>query len=303
MFRMRRPSLLRTAAIGLALGCAPPGAGAAAAPGTDAAMTAPAGPAAPASASAHRDFRWPAGVRAGVSLSYDDAIDSQLDNALPALDRVGLKATFYLTLSSPVVARRMAAYRAAAGRGHELGNHSLFHQCESHLPDRSWVQPERDLDTTTAARMREQVLLANTMLQAIDGRTERTFTVPCGDHIAAGGEDYLPGVARAFVGIKAGEGDGVVPSMARLDPLAVPVRAPAGLTGRELIAIVERAGRQGTMVNFTFHGVGGDYLVTSKEAHDELVAWLAAHRSEYWTDTFLSLMRYVRTEQAAMINQ
>ena len=36
-------------------------------------------------------------ARAAVSLAYDDALDSQLDNAIPALDRHGLRATFYLT--------------------------------------------------------------------------------------------------------------------------------------------------------------------------------------------------------------
>lgn len=255
-------------------------------------LSAPASAADPAPA-----FHWPAGVRAAVSLAYDDALDSQLDNAIPALDRAGLKGSFYLQLSNPAVANRMAGWRAAAARGHELGNHSLFHQCSRKVAGHDWVQPARDLDTTTAAQMRDQVLVANTMLAAIDGRTERTYTVPCGDRLAAG-QDYLPGVGAAFVGIKAGEGSGVIESMARLDPLAVPVLAPVGLSGQELIAIVKRAGERGTMVNFTFHGIGGDYLTTSNAAHEELLAYLAAHRSEYWTDSFVNLMRYVREERA-----
>jgi len=65
---------------------------------------------------------WPNGARAAVSLAYDDALDSQLDNALPALQRHGFKATFYLTLANAPVRRRMAEWRAAAQRGHELGN-------------------------------------------------------------------------------------------------------------------------------------------------------------------------------------
>jgi peptidoglycan/xylan/chitin deacetylase (PgdA/CDA1 family) len=242
------------------------------------------------------EFRWPEGVRAAVSLSYDDALDSQLDVALPALDRAGLKGSFYLQLSNPSVRTRMAEWRAAAAHGHELGNHSLFHQCSRNSPGHAWVQPERDLDTTSAAQMRDQVVVASTMLTAIDGRTERTYTVPCGDRLAAG-RDYLPGIAGAFVGIKVGGGDGVIPAMAALDPLAVPVLAPEGLSGKELIAIVERAGARGTMVNFTFHGVGGDYLQTSAAAHRELVDYLAAHRKEYWTGTFLDLMRWVRGHQ------
>jgi beta-glucanase (GH16 family) len=242
-------------------------------------------------------FAWPNGARAAVSLAYDDAIDSQLDHAIPDLDRYGLKGSFYLQLSNPAVQKRMAEWRAAAKRGHELGNHSLFHQCSHAKPQREWVQAQRDLDTTTPAQMRDQVELANTMLQAIDGGSERTYTVPCGDRLASG-KDYVDGLRGAFVAIKSGEGSGVIEDMARLDPWAVPVLAPVGLSGQELIAIVKRAEAKGTMVNFTFHGIGGDYLTTSNQAHRELLAYLAAHRKTVWTDTFLNLMRHVKAQQA-----
>ncbi|MEW6761509.1 MAG: polysaccharide deacetylase family protein [Pseudomonadota bacterium] len=246
-----------------------------------------------------RGFAWPDGARAAVSLAYDDALDSQLDHALPALDRHGLRASFYLQLSNPSVARRMEAWRAAARRGHELGNHSLFHQCARSKPERDWVEAHRNLDTTSVEQMRDQVLLANTMLMAIDGRAERTYTAPCGDTLT-GGRDYLPGVRAAFVAIKVGSNGGVVEAMDTLDPHAVPVLAPSGVSGAQLIAIVKQAAQQGTMVNFTFHGIGGDYLGVSAEAHEELLRFLAANRRLFWTDTFLNIMRHVRREQARL---
>jgi peptidoglycan/xylan/chitin deacetylase (PgdA/CDA1 family) len=242
-------------------------------------------------------FAWPHGARAAVSLAYDDALDSQLDQALPALDRHGLRGSFYLQLSNPSVARRMDAWRAAARRGHELGNHSLFHQCARGKPERDWVQPHRDLDTTSVEQMRDQVLLANTMLAAIDGRQERTYTVPCGDTLAAG-RDYLPAVREAFVGIKVGGGGGIIEALEALDPGAVPVAAPAGSSGAELIAIVKGAMARGGMVNFTFHGIGGDYLSVSAQAHEELLRFLAANHGQVWTDTFLNIMKHVRRQQA-----
>ncbi|MTV37607.1 polysaccharide deacetylase family protein [Duganella radicis] len=249
---------------------------------------------APALAAA-ADFPWPHGARAAVSLTYDDALDSQLDVAIPALDQYGLKGSFYLQLSNPAVGRRLDAWRRAAANGHELGNHSLFHQCSRSAPGHDWVQPQRDLDTTSAAQMQDQVLLGNTMLAAIDGRSERTYTVPCGDTLAAGAS-YLPGLRDSFVAIKV-SGAAVTPSMAALDPYAVGVAAPQGLSGAQLIAIVQQAAAQGSMVNFTFHGVGGDYLSTSAQAHEELVRYLAAHRQLYWTDTFLNIMTYVKKQR------
>ena len=241
-------------------------------------------------------FAWPHGAKAAVSLSYDDAIDSQLDNAIPALDRAGFKGSFYLTLANPSLMKRLDEWRAAAAHGHELGNHTLFHLCSATAPGHTWVTP--DLDTMSATRLAAQVRLANTMLHAIDGRTERTFTVPCGDVKAAQGVDYVELVKSEFVAIKSG-GGAAVPDMDRLDPYAVPVTAPEGLSGEQLIAFVKDAAAKGTMMNFTFHGIGGDYITTSKQAHEELLAYLAAHRDIYWTDTFINIMTYVKAQQAA----
>jgi peptidoglycan/xylan/chitin deacetylase (PgdA/CDA1 family) len=247
-------------------------------------------------------FRWPNGARAAVSLAYDDALDSQLDHALPALDRHGLKGSFYLQLSNPSVARRMGEWRAAAQRGHELGNHSLFHQCSGSGAERAWVEPHRDLDITSPEQMRDQVLLGNTMLEAIDGRRERTYTAPCGDLLASG-RPYLPALRTAFVAIKAGGGEAVPASMAAVDPYAVAAAGPVNASGRQMIELVKQAGARGTMVAFTFHGVGGDYLGVSAQAHEELLRFLARHRREYWTATFLNIMKHVKQEQKQDQNQ
>ena len=254
----------------------------------------------PAAASADDTpaFPWPDGQRAAVSLSYDDTLPSQLDVAIPALDRHGLKGSFYLTLAAGPLRQRLAEWRAAARNGHELGNHSLFHQCSARGPGRQWVQPAQDLDTTSVAQMRAQLEVANSMLHAIDGSTEFTFTAPCGDRNARDG-DYIGQVADLFLGIKL-VGGSVVPDMWTLDPAAVPVTVPVDTSGAELIALVEEAGRRGTMVNFTFHGIGGDHLAVGAQAHEELLAFLAANRERYWTATFRDQMRWVRQQQAAV---
>jgi hypothetical protein len=73
------------------------------------------------------------------------------------------------------------------------------------------------------------------------------------------------------------------------------VTAPVGLTGAQLIALVQAAEARGTMINFTFHGIGGDYLVTSTQAHEALLAYLAAHRDRVWTAPFLDIAKHVAT--------
>jgi peptidoglycan/xylan/chitin deacetylase (PgdA/CDA1 family) len=242
-------------------------------------------------------FAWPNDARAAVSLAYDDAVDSQLDHAIPALNRHRLKGSFYLTLSSPTVLKRLDEWRAAAVSGHELANHTLFHQCSKSVPGHEWVTPENDLDRITVAQLAAQIRLGNSMLHAIDGKTQRTFTTPCGD-LKAGGMDYVPAIRSEFVAIKSG-GGGVTADMRTLDPYAVGVATPSEVTGEQLIGMVKEAGRKGTMANFTFHGIGGDHLAVSTQAHEELLRFLAAHRDEYWTDTFIDIMTYVKQQQSA----
>lgn len=247
---------------------------------------------------AGEDFTWPEGRKAAVSLAYDDALESQLDNAVPALQRHGLKGTFYIVPGREGLQSRLEEWRALAGLGHELGNHSLSHPCSGHGPGREWVQPLHDLDRKTVAQVREEVELADVFLRALDGREgPRTYTAPCGDSRVSDG-NYIDAIADRFVGIKLVGGD-VVPDMWKLDPAAVPAAAPSDVTGAQLIALVEEAGRKGTMVGFTFHGIGGDYLSVSSQAHEELLAFLAAHRDRYWTATFLEQMQWVRAQQAA----
>ncbi|MDI4634659.1 polysaccharide deacetylase family protein [Pelomonas sp. V22] len=241
-------------------------------------------------------FAWPNGARAAVSLSYDDALASQLDHALPALDGLNLKASFYLTLASETVVKRLPEWRAAAARGHELGNHSLYHPCSRSKPGRDWVAPHRDLDKISVAAQREELLLANSFLQAIDGRTERTLTTPCGDLLAAG-QPYLPAVKGVFIGVKSRTG-GVVEDIARLDPEDVGTADPTDATAERLISLVDEAAARGTMVSITFHGVGGDYLSVSKEAHAALLRHLKAHPERFWVDSFVNIMRWVRARRS-----
>ena len=45
-------------------------------------------------------FKWPEGKRVALSLSFDDARASQVEGGTALLDRVGVKATFYVVPSS-----------------------------------------------------------------------------------------------------------------------------------------------------------------------------------------------------------
>jgi peptidoglycan/xylan/chitin deacetylase (PgdA/CDA1 family) len=230
----------------------------------------------------------PNGEKVAVSLSYDDALDSQLDNAIPSLNKHNFKASFYILPTSGALRNRLSEWRDIAMQGHELGNHTIYHACSASLPDREWVKPYADLDNRSVEHMREEIIIMNTFLQALDEKTERTFTIPCGDMLASG-ENYLPAVYDLFVAIK-GQGLG--------DGTAV-LWAPSDVSGADLIDYIEHVGSGVRVINIIFHGIGGDYLTVSTEAHDELLQYLADHRDTYWVDTYLNIMKHINSQRSS----
>ncbi len=111
-----------------------------------------------------------------VSLTFDDALPEHLDVAVPTLERHRLRASFYVNVGSESFCSRMQDWTAVAMRGHELGNHTVFHPGVSSKP---WVTHGIALDDYSLDRMRHELVVANRILQAIDGRTTRSFAFPC----------------------------------------------------------------------------------------------------------------------------
>ena len=239
------------------------------------------------SAFADKPIKWPDGTRTAISLSYDDGLDSQLDNAVPALDRYGFRASFYLVVAADPMQNRLEEWRVLANNGHELGNHTIFHACSGSLPDRDWVTADNDLDNRFLEQVRKEVIAANTFLQALDGQTRRTFTPPCNDLLVEG-QNYLPTIQDHFVAIK-GQNNGMAEG-------TTPLWVPVGRSGDELIAYVKENTADGMLLNILFHGIGGDYLSVSIEAHDALLRFLDENRGTYWTDTFINITSYVNEQ-------
>ncbi|HEX8506787.1 MAG TPA: polysaccharide deacetylase family protein [Hymenobacter sp.] len=228
---------------------------------------------------------------------YDDAIDVDLDNVVPALDSAQLRGTFYLIGASPVVTRRLTEWRQAARRGHELGNHALFHPCDGSLPGRGFVAPDHDLSKYTVARAVDEVRANNTLLSAIDGKTARTFAYPCGD-LKIGNVAFYDQLKNDFVaarGVTAGLQTAAQVDLANIDSYVV-----NGQNGAYLIDLVKRAQQSRTLLVFLFHGVGGGHgLNVDLAAHRQLLRYLKAHEQEVWVAPMVEVAQKIRTEQAA----
>jgi hypothetical protein len=66
------------------------------------------------------------GYPGAVSLTYDDARNTQLPNLIPQLDQLGVKATFFITNMYSFPGSK-SKWTDVAKNGHELGNHTSDH--------------------------------------------------------------------------------------------------------------------------------------------------------------------------------
>jgi peptidoglycan/xylan/chitin deacetylase (PgdA/CDA1 family) len=231
-----------------------------------------------------------------VVLTYDDAIDVDLDNAIPALDSMKFRGTFYLIGSSPVLAKRLPEWRRAAQRGHELGNHALMHPCDGSRPGRGFVTPDNDLSKYTVSRAVSEIRAHNVLLNAIDGKTARTFAYPCGD-LQIGGVKFYDQLKDDFVGARGVTGG--LQTAAEVDLTNIDSYMINGQTGDQLIDLVKKAQQSGTVLVFLFHGVGGGHtLNVDLKAHRQLLRYLKAQEKNIWVAPMVEVAEKIKTVQS-----
>ena len=247
-------------------------------------------------------FPWPGGAKAAVCLTYDDGVDVHLDHAVPDLEAANLRGTFYVPGSSRSLDKRMEEWRAIEKRGHELGNHAVFHPClkvSAKGARREWLQPEWELEKYTVRQMVSELQAMNTTLTAVDGKRVRTYAYNCSDW-TAGGQSFVDALRPYFLGARAGEDENIVEDVQKLDIHFVPSWMVRDVNGERMIAFVQKAVEAGGLAVFMFHGVGGGHNINiSRDAHRQLLGWLDKHRDMVWTDTFLHVVEHISKAQKA----
>lgn len=230
-----------------------------------------------------------------VVLTYDDAIDIDLDNVVPALDSVNLKGTFYIIGNSSVVGKRLDEWRLAAKHGHELGNHSLFHPCDGSLPGRGFVTPDGDLSKYTVTRAVQEIRANNILLKAIDGKDKRTFAYPCGD-LKIGGVNFYTGLRNDFVGARGVTGGLQTADHVDLDNIDCYViqDKPA----EYMIDLVKKAQQTHTLLVFLFHGVGGGHNINENRGeHTKLLHYLKQNEKDIWVAPMVDVAEKIKEVQ------
>ncbi|WP_185236374.1 polysaccharide deacetylase family protein [Teredinibacter franksiae] len=232
---------------------------------------------------------------AAVSLTYDDALNVHLDTAVPALEARGFRGTFYVTAYAEPFQKRLNDWRQIANNGHELGNHTLFHPCLGNIPNREWVMPHRDLSKWSKQQFLDHVQMTNTVLEAVDGKKQRSFAYTCGD-TTAGGESFEEAIANRFIAARGVSGNNQKFTEINFGNLAA--HAVANDSAEQLIAQVDNAITNNAWVILLFHGVGGEHsLDVSIKAHEVLLNYLKTKQKTVWVAPVYTVASYAKQAQ------
>jgi peptidoglycan/xylan/chitin deacetylase (PgdA/CDA1 family) len=233
------------------------------------------------------------GKKCAVVITYDDAISQHLDNALPVLDSLQLKATFYVTANG--AKDRIADWKKLAAKGHELGNHTLFHPCVGG-PGREWVSPDRDMNNYTVQRMVDEIRMTNVFLEALDGKKKRTFAYTCGDmkvHDTA----FMDQLKNDFVAARGVSSQ--QHTIYQVDLYNTDCYGVNGETAAQMEQWVQQAMASHSLLVVLFHGVGGgNSLNVSLPAHREFLSYLKLHENELWIAPMIEVAEYIKGVQA-----
>ncbi|MFT7696376.1 MAG: peptidoglycan/xylan/chitin deacetylase (PgdA/CDA1 family), partial [Candidatus Latescibacterota bacterium] len=142
-------------------------------------------------------FPWPNGAKMALSLTFDDGRSSQVTDAVPVLDSLSVKATFYAQPEN--LQEELALWQQAAAAGHEFGNHTIGHPCTGNF---AWVRYDGVvLESYDLDRMRAEIVQANDEIEELLGIRPTSFAYPCGQTYVGRGSDtksYVPLVAELF---------------------------------------------------------------------------------------------------------
>jgi peptidoglycan/xylan/chitin deacetylase (PgdA/CDA1 family) len=234
-----------------------------------------------------QSIQWPHHKKATIVLTYDDALITQLDSAVPQLKRAGFKATFFVTSDMDYIT--IPRWRKLAREGFELGNHTVFHPCP--------VSPDNPVasDSYTQTQMINEIDLMNRFLYLLDGKTVRTFAYPCAE-TTAGGKDYVDSLRRTGTVLFArtgGDVTSVITDFVHLDSLRVPALGLEDHTdAATIIGFIKKVRESGGMGVIMFHGIGGDYITTATDVHQAVLDYLKENKAAIWVTTFEEAMEW-----------
>ena len=248
----------------------------------------------------NKAIQWPDGNTMAISLTWDDARDSQVLVGTPILDKYDVKATFYVLPSS--VERELEGWKSAVLNGHEIGNHTLLHPCSESYP---WSR-DNAIEDYSLNRMRKELIKANVEIEKLLGVTPTEFAYPCGNTYL--GRDkktksYVPVIrelfstGRTFADISSNDLD---LDVARLSCVIMDDKDFKSIKSQ-----IEQSRKQGKWLILGGHEIGHkeikiDYL-TNTEMLAELLDYIKNPANKIWTAPVGEIASYIKANKKNLI--
>ncbi|MGZ7046328.1 MAG: polysaccharide deacetylase family protein, partial [Candidatus Aminicenantales bacterium] len=235
-------------------------------------------------------FRWPGGKRAAISLTFDDARQSQVDTGLPLLDRYKVKATFYVSPDN--VKERLEGWKRAVKSGHEIGNHTMTHPCTGNYA----FSKANALEDLSLDRMAREIDEASLAIETMLSVKPISFAYPCCQTFVGRGmavKSYVPLVAERFLTGRLGLNEAANdPGICDLSQLLA--QGSDGTTFGELKALIDQAVSEGRWLILAGHEIAeSGYQTTSVKTLETLCRYASDPANGLWIDTVGRIGKYV----------
>lgn len=237
---------------------------------------------------------WPEGKQMAISLSFDDARESQVLLGTELLNQFGVKATFYVVPSS--VKKQLEGWKKAVASGHEIGNHTLTHPCTGNF---SWSR-KNALEDYSLEKMRNELATCNKEIKDLLQVDSKVFAYPCGQKYVGNGvetKSYVPLVAEMFQSGRSwmdeAPNDPMYCNFSQLTCIEID-----GKTFEQLLPIINEAKKNGTWLVFGGHEINTDgYQTTRVETLRKLMEYAKDPAHGVWMQPVGTVTNYIKNER------
>lgn len=236
---------------------------------------------------------WPDGKELAISLSFDDARESQVLIGTGLLDSFHVKATFYVVPSS--VKKQLDGWKKAVVAGHEIGNHSLTHPCSGNFTwSRKNALEDLDLD-----KMKYELSECNKQIKDLLGVDAKAFAYPCGQKYVGRGTEtrsYVPLVASMFRSgrnwMDEAPNDPQFCNFSQLSCMELD-----GKTFEEILPVIEAARKTNAWVIFGGHEINHEGYQTSRvETIRKLLAFASDPKNKIWIQPVSAVEQHLNSK-------
>lgn len=238
-----------------------------------------------------QDFTWPPQKQMALSLSFDDARESQVTIGTPLLDSLGVQVTFYV-FPTPLK-KQLDGWKAAIKSGHEIANHSLTHPCSINF---AWSR-KNALEEMDLKQIEQQLIESKKQIKEILGVETIHYAYPCGLTYVGKGTttmSYVPLVAKYFQTGRDWMSEAANdPMYCNFDQLTC--ISMDGKSFEELLPIIEEAKKNKQWLILGGHEINTEGNQTSKtETIKKLVIYAQNPRNGIWIDPVGKIADYIK---------